>query len=623
MNTLLHILILLPVFGFIISFVFPFKSERVLSRFVFIILLIHLLLTSLFVFLWIKQGATTIQIKDWVLFNDTNYQFFIAMYFDNVTAVYLLVGSFLTFLVSAYSKDYMHKEKGFKRFFTSILFFYIGYNLTILAGNIETMFVGWEILGLSSFILIAFYHNRVLPVKNAIKVFSIYRISDVGIILAMWMSHHLWHENITFLKLNNYELVHEHLIGHSVLGTFISLMILTSAMAKSAQLPFSSWLPRAMEGPTPSSAIFYGSLSVHLGVFLLLRTYPFWEHQIYVRVLIAFIGLATSFICTGIARTQSSIKSQIAYASSAQIGLIFIEVAAGLEALALIHFAGNAFMRTYQLLTSPSVVSYLIQDQFYHFEKNKTRNQLLLIFPKKVVFSIYMLSIKEWNLESLMYKIYWNPLRYMGNKLRFLNVGKALLIFIPLYLFGVYIRYIADVDIKYYHDIPAFIAFIGLLCTMRAYAERVNVLLGWILILLNHFWIALAITFNEEFSLSHIVLYLSGVIFFGIIGIVLIEYLDRKEIDIDLDGFQGYIEKHPRLSILFLISSLAIVGFPITPTFIGEDVIFSHIHETQYLLAFFVTLSFIVNGLSVIRMYARVFLGPSIKNDQPKSYPSA
>jgi NADH:ubiquinone oxidoreductase subunit 5 (subunit L)/multisubunit Na+/H+ antiporter MnhA subunit len=84
----------------------------------------------------------------------------------------------------------------------------------------------------------------------------------------MWMSHHLWHENITFLKLSNYEMVHEHLQSHSFIGVFISIMILVSAAAKSAQLPFSSWLPRAMEGPTPSSAIFYGSLSVHLGVFL-------------------------------------------------------------------------------------------------------------------------------------------------------------------------------------------------------------------------------------------------------------------------------------------------------------------------------------------------------------------
>lgn len=86
--------------------------------------------------------------------------------------------------------------------------------------------------------------------KNAFKVFSIYHIGDVGIILAMWASHHLWHENITFAKIQNYELVHHHLEAHSVFGLFISIMLLTAACAKSAQFPFSSWLPRAMEGPT-------------------------------------------------------------------------------------------------------------------------------------------------------------------------------------------------------------------------------------------------------------------------------------------------------------------------------------------------------------------------------------
>jgi NADH-quinone oxidoreductase subunit L len=143
------------------------------------------------------------------------------------------------------------------------------------------------------------------------------------------MSHHLWHENITFLKLSNYELVSSQLQSHSLIGVFISLMILISAVAKSAQFPFSFWLPRAMEGPTPSRAIFYGALSVHVGIYILLRTFPFWEHQFSVRILIGLVGLISSIIATGIARVQSSVKSQIAYASIAQIGIIFIEVAAG------------------------------------------------------------------------------------------------------------------------------------------------------------------------------------------------------------------------------------------------------------------------------------------------------
>ena len=100
-------------------------------------------------------------------------------------------------------------------------------------------------------------------------------------------------------------------------------------------------------------------------MFLLIRTYPFWEYQTSIRVLIAALGLTTAFVATGISRVQSSIKSQIAYGSIAQIGLIFLEVALGWHVLALIHFAGNAFLRTYQLLVSPSAVAYLIREQLY------------------------------------------------------------------------------------------------------------------------------------------------------------------------------------------------------------------------------------------------------------------
>src|SRR6266850_885150 len=323
MTLLLQLFILIPLAGFIFSLLIPAKKEDLISWGAFFTIGLQFVSFLIFVVFWLVGNHPTLDLKDIVIYKTEGYEFFIDFYFDKITAVYLFVGAFLTFLVTIYSRYYMHRENGYKRFFNTILFFYLGYTLVIFSGNLETLFIGWEILGISSFLLIAFYRDRYLPVKNAVKVFSIYRIGDVGLILAMWMSHHLWHENITFLKLNNYELVHDQLQTHSVIGVLISLMILISAVAKSAQLPFSSWLPRAMEGPTPSSAIFYGSLAVHLGVFLLLRTFPFWEQQTSVRILIAVIGGLTAFITTGIARVQSSVKSQIAYASAGQIGLIF------------------------------------------------------------------------------------------------------------------------------------------------------------------------------------------------------------------------------------------------------------------------------------------------------------
>ena len=434
MNLIIHFYVGLPLLAYLLSLLVPGKAEAALSRTAFVSVGLHLVGAVGFVGYWLWVGHPTLNVKDLVLFRSTGYEFFVDLYFDYITAVYLLVGALLTFLITIYSRYYLHRERGYKRFFNTILFFYVGYNLTIFSGNLETLFIGWEILGISSFLLIAFYRDRYLPVKNAVKVFSIYRIGDVGLILAMWMSHHLFHENITFLKLSNYELVHEHLQSHTWVGAFISFMVLVSAAAKSAQFPFSSWLPRAMEGPTPSSAIFYGSLSVHIGVFLLLRTYPFWEHQVSIRVLIGTLGVVTSFVAAGIGRVQSSVKSQIGYASIAQIGLIFVETALGLEALALFHFAGNAFLRTYQLLVSPSVVSYLIREQFYQF--TAPPKVIEDSYPRRVAFTLYVLCLKEWTLDSFMYRYLWNPLKVLGQRLSFLTATRTLGIFGGVYLLG-------------------------------------------------------------------------------------------------------------------------------------------------------------------------------------------
>jgi NADH-quinone oxidoreductase subunit L len=612
MEKYIQIFILLPILGFLVSVLIPKSKEGLISWVSFSTVGLQLLAAVGFVTLWLVSGHPVLNLKEISVFKCVGYDFFIDFYFDKITVVYLLVGALLTFLITVYSRYYLHREAGYKRFFNIILFFYLGYNLIIFSGNFETLFIGWEILGVSSFLLIAFYRDRYLPVKNAVKVFSIYRIGDVGLILAMWLSHHLWHENISFFKMNNYELVHTQLSTHSLVGIFISLMILISAAAKSAQLPFSSWLPRAMEGPTPSSAIFYGSLSVHIGAFLLMRTFHFWEHQFSIRILIGVLGLITSLMATLTARVQSSVKSQIAYSSIAQIGLIFIEIALGFETLALVHVAGNAFLRTYQLLVSPSVVSYQIREQFYHFvPRAKTLEDT---WPKKIEYSLYMLSLKEWNLDSMMYRFLWNPLKRFGNRLNFLTFKRVIWLFIPAFVIGCVLLCLKDsISPTLTGYLPALFAFIGLVMVLKSFTERKSVRVSWMLVIMNHFWIALAISFNEQFDLLHIWLYLSGVIVSGIIGYLCIRRLKRLEGNISLDKFYGHSYEHPKITLVFLLACLGLAGFPITPTFIGEDLIFSHIHEKQIFLAFFVALSVILDGLSLIRIYARVFLGPHIK----------
>ncbi len=612
MQNIIPYFILIPLIGFLFSLVLPQKNESYLSIWAFSTVGIQLVSSIIFILIWILNGAETLQIKELILYQNPEYVFQIDFLFDRITAVYLLVGSILTFLVTLYSRYYLHRESGYKRFFNTTLFFFFGYCLVILSGNLETMFIGWEILGISSFLLISFYRERYLPVKNAVKVFSIYRIADVGIILAMWASHHLWHQNITFFQLNNAELVHEHLSAHSAIGVFISCMFLISAMAKSAQMPFSSWLPRAMEGPTPSSAIFYGSLSVHIGVFLLIRTFPFWEYQTSVRIGIAAVGFITALIGTGIARVQSSVKSQIAYASLAQIGLIFIEISLGYENLALFHFAGNAFLRTYQLLVSPSVVSYLIREQFYDFEPR--RKTIEDFYPSKLQNTIYILCLKEWNLDSMMYQYLWNPLKKIGAKFNFLNGFRLVLSFLISYGFAIFIFLNKTILPSYITTLlPEIFAGIALVLVLKSFTQRKSVSMSWWLVIFNHFWVAMALTINGNYDFKETEIYLAGIIIAGLIGAFTLQRLFSQEGKIGLDRFQGLVETHPKIAFVFLLCCLGITGFPITPTFIGEDLIFTHIREDQYVLAFLISLSFILDGLSTIRIYARVFMGPHYK----------
>ena len=612
MELLLQIFLLIPFVGYLLSLLVSSKNEFAVSRVAFVTMCLQLAFAIGFTAVWMYSGHHSINLKEFSIYRVDDYDFFIDLYFDRVSAVFLVLGAFLTFLISYYSRFYMHREHGFKRFFNTILLFYLGYNIIILSGNFETLFIGWEFLGISSFLLIAFYRDRYLPVKNAVKIFSLYRIGDIGLILAMWLSHHLFHENVTFGKMHNAELVSHLLQKHSWEGFFISFMILIAALVKSAQLPFSSWLPRAMEGPTPSSAIFYGSLSVHIGAFLLLRTHPFWEHQIAVRVLIGVLGVLTCIVASLMARVQTSVKSQIAYSSIAQIGLIFLEIVAGFDDLALFHICGNALLRTYQLLVSPSIASYRIKEQLYHYEpREKTIEDS---FPKRLEYSFYILSLKEWNLESILYQLFLAPLKNVSRKFRFIQLNLGIYFFIAVYALGlVLLVFKTSIPTFLQNYLPGFYAFVGLLMVIKAFTERRKVVMSWFMVMMNHFWIALAISINVHIHYSTLAMYLVGVVVSALVGYWAIRRLISKEKRITLARFQGHAFEHPMIAFVFLLACLGMAGFPITPTMIGEDLIFSAVREDQYFLAIFLSISLIVDGLALVRMYARLFLGPHVK----------
>ena len=601
--------VVLPLIGFFITFILPRNKEKLIANTAILITTLHLLTTIIFITYWTVNHFTHYNISELIIYQSKNYKFVIDFLFDKITATYLLVGSLITFLIVRYSRYYMHLENGYKRFFNTILFFFVGFNITLLSGNFETLFLGWEILGISSFLLIAFYRERYLPVRNALKVFSIYRIGDMGILAAMWATHHLWHENIRFIQLENIHLAHQ-FNEHNPIAIFIGLSILIAAAAKSAQFPFSSWLPRAMEGPTPSSSIFYGSLSVHFGVFLLLRTAPLWQDQIWIKILVMIIGLLTALIGNFISKVQSSIKPQIAYASVAQIGIMFIEIALGWHTIALIHFSANAFIRTYQLLISPSIINYLIRDQQFHFKPSPNNYN-------KIENLIYILSLKEWFLDDMMSYMF-NTLKKGGKLLNFLTFKNVIYVFTPIYIVGLFLYLYPEILNKnIQNSLPIFFGLLGLLMVLKSFAERKNPRLVLILVILNHFSLALSVSFNENFDYHQTLIFLVGIIASGIIAYLVLNFMVRKyHSDINLYDYKGFIAKHPKTAFIYLIATLGLMGFPITPAFIGEDLLFSHIHPQQFVLGFLVAASFVISGITLLRMYARIFLGTFYQHQQ-------
>lgn len=623
MLILLQFLVFIPLVGFFLSLLFSRQNERWISTATFGVLGLHLLLVTVFNGLWLATGAEVLDLKHFVFYKEDTIEIYLDFYFDHITAVFSVLGAFITFLVAVFSSFYLHRDEGYKRFFNTLLLFYFGYNVVVFSGNFETLFIGWEFLGITSFLLIAFYRDRYLPVKNALKTISLYRVGDVCLILALWMSHHLWHENITFVKLNHLDLVVAHIQEHYYFVLFIILMLVIAAAIKSAQIPFSSWLPRAMEGPTTSSAVFYGSLSVHLGVFLLLRTYPYWETIGVAKLFIIAIGVITALIASSIANVQASVKTQIAYSSIAQIGIMFVEVAMGWHTLVLMHLVGNALLRTYQLLVSPSVLGYMIHDQFFNFQP-KVRNAQNS-FSLKWSSTLYVLSLKEWEMDRLFMILLWRPTKWMGRKLNFVSSKWAIVILITIYLLGLLaFSFEEQIPHQLDEDIHLLFGFIGMILILRSFVERDNAIKAWALIIFSQFFNVLSIALlNDKYEYHEILLYISGLSISAVIGLVCLFKLRAKEGKIDLQSFYGNVYEYPKLSFVFLMACLGFVSLPFTPSFIGIDLMFSHIHKHEYLLIIFTSIGFLLLEISVLRIYARLFLGNHHKLYHPVAYRSS
>lgn len=325
-------------------------SERTVVRISTVSLALSLLAVLVGAGRWAANGLepVVVQLGHWFQVGD--YELEILLLFDTASVPVALTAAVLVLATARFSANYLHREPGFIRFFLLMLAFASGMLLLVLSGSLDVLFAGWEIVGLCSVLLVAFFHDRAGPVRAAIRVLVTYRLCDVGLVVAAVLMHRSRHTTAFFPVETGAD-------GHgAAAAAALGLAFVIAAMGKSAQFPVGGWLPRAMEGPTASSAVFYGGLSVHAGVFLLVRAAPWLDAAPGARVAVVIIGAVTAIMATLSAQVASDAKTGLAYATIAQVGLMFIECGAGLYKVALVHLSAHAILRYYQFLRTPSAL---------------------------------------------------------------------------------------------------------------------------------------------------------------------------------------------------------------------------------------------------------------------------
>ncbi|GDX97535.1 oxidoreductase [Planctomycetia bacterium] len=274
---------------------------------------------------------------------------------DALSVPYVCFSTGLCWLVNRFAGKYMHREPGFVRFFVLLAVFGTGMNLMVLADSIDVLFAGWECVGLSSTLLIGFFVERTNAIRAALRAYVTYRVCDVGLLAASVVIHRAVGSG-DFDRLFTPGWPQAASLVPAGTATIVSLLVVFAAMGKAAQVPFSGWLPRAMEGPTPSSAIFYGALSIHAGAYVLLRCGPLLDESPLARTCLVVIGLASALHAGLVGRVQTDLKSMLAYASMTQASLILVEIGLGWRVVPLVHVVGHAVLRSLQILRSPSAL---------------------------------------------------------------------------------------------------------------------------------------------------------------------------------------------------------------------------------------------------------------------------
>jgi len=376
-------------------------SERVLSRITGLTFAACLfgLATLLWALAASRTSAITVTFGNWFAVHD--YRFPLILLADRLSLPFLVMTIALSGLIGQFSATYLHRESGFFRFFLLLHLFAFGSLLAFAAGSFDLLIGGWELVGITSVLLIAFFDQRPAPVENSLRVFAVYRACDIGLLVGAFALHK-WAGNASFagampaLK--------------EAQATVVCLFLLLAAAGKAGQIPFSGWLPRAMEGPTPSSAIFYGAISIHAGAYLLLRAQPLLTHAHAASACVIVVGAATAIYGTITGRASADAKTSLAFASLTQVGVVFVEIGIGLRSVAVAHILGHALVRTLQFLRAPSMLHDYHRMHSAIGEISPTGSHLEDLIPEAAQVWLYRWALDRGHLDTILDRWFIHPL---------------------------------------------------------------------------------------------------------------------------------------------------------------------------------------------------------------------
>jgi NADH-quinone oxidoreductase subunit L len=302
---------------------------------------------AVFARVWSGEAFTT-SLFTWIVAGD--FRTSVTAYVDPLTGVMLLVVTGVGFLIHLYSTGYMHDDPGFARFFAYLNLFVFSMTMLVLAGNFLLLYMFWEAVGLCSYLLIGFWYEKDSAAAAGKKAFIVNRVGDFGFGLGViW----IW----TALGTLDYAAV---FTGAETLpvstATGIALLLFMGACGKSAQLPLHTWLPDAMEGPTPVSALIHAATMVTAGVYMVARSHAIFERSGFALDVVAWVGVATALFAATIGLVQTDIKRVLAYSTISQLGYMFAAVGLGAYAAGVFHLVTHAFFKALLFLGAGSVI---------------------------------------------------------------------------------------------------------------------------------------------------------------------------------------------------------------------------------------------------------------------------